>query len=233
MLKALFFDVFGTVVDWRGSIADELRLWGTRKGIDRDWTLIADHWRGLYQPAMEPIREGKRGYVKLDILHRENLDRLLSEYDLEKTEEADRDFLVKAWHRLLPWPDVVAGLNAMSPHYILAPVSNGNISLMVNLARFGSLPWDTILGSEVALNYKPNEAVYRRSAEALDLKTEECLMVAAHNDDLKAARTFGLRTAFVVRPTEHGPNQTTDLEAEADWDLIADDFNDLATQLGC
>lgn len=233
MARALFFDVFGTVVDWRSSIATALREWGEAKGCERDWIAMAMRWRALYQPSMEPVRAGKRGYVKLDVLHRENLDLVLAEYDLEDTTEAERAELTLAWHRLTPWPDVVPGLGRMKTKYILAPVSNGNIALMVNLARHAGLPWDAILGSEVAQDYKPMGRVYLKSAEALSLAPGDCMMVAAHNDDLAAARSFGLKTAFVPRPQEYGPEQTRDLKAEEDWDHAAGDFVELAEQLGC
>jgi 2-haloacid dehalogenase len=233
LTRALFFDVFGTVVDWRSSVSAELQRWGEEHGLERDWAAMADRWRALYQPCMEPIRSGARGYVKLDVLHRENLDQVLTEYGLEKTRESERSQLSRAWHRLTPWADVVPGLTRMKAHHILAPVSNGNIALMVNLARNAGLPWDTILGSEIAQDYKPMGSVYLKSAEALDLAVEDCMMVAAHNDDLRAARSFGLKTAFVMRPQEHGSQQTKDLKAEEDWDYVVEDFIRLAERLGC
>ncbi|MDX5360188.1 MAG: haloacid dehalogenase type II [Alphaproteobacteria bacterium] len=232
MVQALFFDVFGTVVDWRTSIVRELAAFGARQGAGADWETMADHWRGLYQPAMERIRSGSRGYVKLDTLHRENLDATLDAYGISDVTEGVRDDLSRAWHRLDPWPDSVPGLARLRTRYLLAPVSNGNISLMVHLARHGNLPWDTVLGSEIAHDYKPKPAVYLASAAALSLAPEECMMVAAHNDDLAAARACGLRTGFVSRPAEHGAGQTTDLAPESDWDVIADDFLDLADKLG-
>jgi 2-haloacid dehalogenase len=233
MTKALFFDVFGTVVNWRDSIARELRRFGAAQGLERDWFAMADRWRALYQPSMEPVRRGERGYVKLDILHGENLDRVLTEFELEAVGPEDRAYLTTAWHRLVPWADVVPGLNRMKPRFILAPVSNGNISLMVNLARFAALPWDTVLGSEVARDYKPMPAVYLKSAEALSLPPADCMMVAAHNSDLAAARALGLGTAFVARLDEYGPHQTQDFKAEEDWDFIAEDFVELAEKLVC
>ncbi|MCP1337732.1 haloacid dehalogenase type II [Futiania mangrovi] len=232
MVQALFFDVFGTVVDWRTSVARELAQFGARHGIDRDWEAMADHWRGLYQPAMERIRSGSRGYVKLDTLHRENLDSTLDTYGIGEVAEGVRDGLSRAWHRLDPWPDSAPGLTRLRTRYLLAPVSNGNISLMVQLARHGGLPWDTVLGSEIAQDYKPKPAVYLASAAALSLAPQDCMMVAAHNDDLFAARASGLKTGFVARPVEHGAAQTTDLAPESDWDVIADDFLDLAEKLG-
>lgn len=233
MTKALFFDVFGTVVDWRTSVADDLAAFGEESGLERDWVAMAVRWRSMYQPAMEAVRGGARPYAKLDVLHRENLDQLLEEFDLGALGEADRDHLNRAWHRLNPWPDAPQGLARLKTRFIIAPVSNGNTSLMVDLARFASLPWDTVLGADTARNFKPMPVVYQKSAEALDLDPADCMMVAAHNFDLAAAREQGLKTAFILRPTEHGPDQTTDLAPEADWDYTANSFTALADQLGC
>lgn len=232
-LKALTFDVFGTVVDWRTSIARELAALLGRQGLERDWPAVADRWRALYQPAMEEVRSGRRPWLRLDDLHRENLRLVLDEFGLGDRSEAEIDHLNRAWHRLDPWPDVVQGLTKLRPRYILATLSNGNIALMVNMARHAGLPWDAILGAELARAYKPTPEAYLRSADCLGLRPDECLMVAAHNDDLLAARACGLRTAFVVRPMEYGPNQTTDLEARHAFDVVAADFVDLASQLGC
>ncbi len=231
MIKALFFDVFGTVVDWRSSVAEDLAQFGIAKGLERDWTAMAVRWRSMYQPAMDAVRNGQRAYVKLDILHRENLDQLLTEFEMTDVSETERQALTLLWHRLRPWPDSPPGLARLKQGFIIAPVSNGNVSLMVNLARNGNLPWDTILGAETAQNFKPTPDVYLKSAEALDLKPDECMMVAAHNYDLKAARPLGLKTAFVARRTEHGPGQTIDLEPKEDWTYSAENMEDLARQL--
>ncbi|MSP88712.1 MAG: haloacid dehalogenase type II [Alphaproteobacteria bacterium] len=232
-VKALTFDVFGTVVDWRSSVIRELRQFGAAKGIDADWEAFADSWRGLYQPSMERVRRGERAWVRLDTLHRESLLTLLDRHKIAGLGEAEIDRLVRAWHRLDPWPDVVAGLNRLKPRYILATMSNGNTSLMVNLARYGRLPWDAILGAEPAQGYKPEPKVYLAGADWLGLEPEECMLVAAHNGDLVAAAGTGFKTGFVARPTEHGPHQKIDFKAEHDFDVIAADFGDLARRMGC
>lgn len=231
-IKALVFDVFGTVVDWRSSVAREAEALGDAKGFQLDWGAFGDDWRARYQPAMEQVRSGRRDWTTLDDLHRENLLALLDQYGIETLTEEEIDDLNRAWHRLDPWPDAVEGLTRLKSRYIIATLSNGNIALMVNLAKYGGLPWDAILGAELARNYKTLPAVYLRSVEALDLMPGECLMVSAHNNDLQGAAACGLRTAFIPRPTEHGPNQTTDLQPDTTYDFIADDLNDLARQLG-
>lgn len=232
-VKACTFDVFGTVVDWRESIIREGQALGRAKGVSADWAKFADAWRGMYQPAMDRVRKGEIGWVKLDDLHRESLVRLLEEFRITGLDEAEIDELNRAWHRLDPWPDSVAGLTRLKRKYVLATLSNGNVALMVNMAKRAGLPWDAILGAEVARHYKPQPEAYLTTAALLGLRPEECLMVAAHNGDLAAASAQGLRTAFVARPKEHGPGQTRDLKAEREWDVVATDFVDLASQLGC
>lgn len=232
-IKALTFDVFGTVVDWRGSIAREGADVGRRLGIERDWNAFALSWRAKYQPAMERVRSGEIGFVRLDVLHRMNLDETLKEFEIEGLDEAAVDDLNRAWHRLDPWPDVVEGLTRLKTKYILATLSNGNVALMVNMAKRAGLPWDAILGAEVAGYYKPQPQAYQTTAEMLGLKPEECLMVAAHNGDLVAAGRTGFRQAFVSRPTEYADDQDFDVTAENDYDHVADSFIDLARQLGC
>jgi 2-haloacid dehalogenase len=230
-VKALCFDVFGTVVDWRGSVAREVAGFFGERGIDRDWHAFADAWRARYQPAMAEVRSGKRPWVRLDNLHRENLVCVLAAFDIEELGDREIDHLNRAWHRLDPWPDVIEGLQRLKARYILATLSNGNVALMVNMAKRAGLPWDVILGAEVARSYKPQPEAYLRSAALLDLPPAQCMMVAAHNNDLVAAADCGFRTAFVVRPGEHGPNQTTDLRAEHAFDVVADSFVDLADKL--
>ena len=232
MVGALLFDVFGTVVDWRSGVAREAGAFFTARRLAVDPLAFADAWRAQYQPAMEKIRSGNRGYVPLDLLHRENLDRVLADFGLDDAvEPASRDALNRAWEKLPPWPDTVSGLQAMKAQWPIAPCSNGSIALMTRLARFGGLPWDAILGAEIARDYKPRPEVYLASAAALGLAPAEVMMVAAHNEDLVAARATGLKTAFVPRPQEHGPGQTTDLEPSEDWEVVAADFNDLAEKL--
>ena len=232
MVKAMIFDVFGTVVDWRSGIATEVGAYFSGRGVSVDAAAFADAWRGKYQPAMAAIRDGKRGYIRLDVLHRENLDATLADFRLDgEIDDADRTILSRAWEKLPPWPDSVPGLTALKRHYAIAPCSNGSISLMTWLARFGGLPWDCVLGAEIARDYKPQLQVYRASAEALGLQPAETMMVAAHNADLEAAREAGLKTGFFPRPLENGPNQPAELEASSDWDVIATDMEDLARQM--
>jgi len=231
-IRALTFDVFGTVVDWRGSIAREVAAVAGRKGVTIDGPAFADAWRNLYQPAMTRVRKGERPFTKLDVLHRENLDQILPRFGLGGLDEAERDELNRAWHRLDPWPDTVPGLTRLKRKFILATLSNGNVALMVNMARRAGLPWDTILGAEVARAYKPQPEAYLSAADMLGLKPEQVALVAAHNGDLVAARRCGLRTCFVLRPAEHGPKQSTDTKAEHDFDYAASSFLDLADKLG-
>ena len=232
MVKALLFDVFGTVVDWRSGIAREVEDFCQARGLAVDAPAFALSWRAKYQPAMEAIRSGGRGYVALDLLHRENLDATLAEFGLAAAlEEPDRAALNRAWEKLPPWPDVVAGLTALKKPHAIATCSNGSIALMTWLAKYGGLPWDAILGAEIARDYKPQPAVYLASAAALGLPPEEVMMVAAHNSDLAAARALGLKTAFLPRPTEYGPGQTTDLEATEGWDVVAADLIDLGRRM--
>jgi 2-haloacid dehalogenase len=232
-IRALTFDVFGTVVDWRGSITAEGQAFGRERGIDIDWNAFALSWRAKYQPAMEKVRSGATGFVKLDVLHRANLEQVLAEFGLDGLSEVDKDHLNRIWHRLDPWPDSVEGLNRLKRKYILATLSNGNVALMVNMAKNAGLPWDAILGAEVARHYKPQPEAYLKTADFLGLEPAQCLMVAAHNNDLVAAAGCGLRTAFVARPTEYGVDQDFDVKAENDYDFVAENFLDLAGQLGC
>lgn len=222
--KALIFDVFGTCVDWRSSIARAVGA--ALPSVDA--LAFADAWRGEYDPAMARVRDGARGYVPLDDLHLENLAIVAARFAVAPS---DPVALARAWERLDPWPDVVPALTALRQSYLIAPCSNGSIALMAHLARYAQLPWDCILGAEIAGDYKPKPAVYLASCAALRLAPSEVMMVAAHNGDLHAARAAGLQTAFIPRPAEYGPGQTSDLDAEADWDIIASDFNDLTARL--
>ena len=231
--KALLFDVFGTVVDWRSGIIRELSAWGTDAHVVADWPAIADGWRGLYQPAMERIRAGNRGFVRLDILHEENLREIFAQHGLDAPTGEDLHRLVTAWHRLDPWPDAVSGLTRLKAKYIIAPCSNGNIALITNMAKRAGLPWDVVLGAEVAQAYKPHPQAYLGSADALSLLPEECMMVAAHLDDLEAAAELGLATAYVPRSEEHGKGAGAKTAAEGSVDYVAADFNALAGQLDC
>ena len=222
-MRALLFDVFGTCVDWRTSI---IRA-AARHGLPPE---LADAWRAQYQPQLETVRSGARPWVNLDTLHRAGLDRVLDDMRLELPGD-DRAALVRAWHELDPWPDTIEGLARLKARFVIAACSNGHIAQSVGLARHAKLPWDAILGAELARAYKPQPEVYLRSVEALGLRPDEVCMVAAHNDDLRAAGALGLRTAFVVRPTQHGPGQTTDLAPEGDHDAVASDLVELAEGL--
>lgn len=204
MIKACIFDVFGTLVDWRSSIAREAQSILMPLGVSVSWEAFADAWRAQYQPAMEEVRAGRIPFSKLDVLHRRNLDVVLKDFGVDHINAATRHHLNLAWHRLDAWPDVAPGLHALKQKYLLAPCSNGNISLMVSLARRNGWVWDAVLGAEVARAYKPMPAVYLAAAAAFDIAPEETLMVAAHSDDLAAAAAAGLRTAFVARPNEKG-----------------------------
>jgi len=206
-VKALFFDVFGTLVDWRGSIAREARAALSPIGAAIDWNAFADAWRGQYQPAMDQVRSGRLPFSKLDVLHRHNLDVILKDFGLDGLDEATRALLNQAWHRLDAWPDSAPGLARLRARYWLAPCSNGNISIMVDLARRNGFVWDAILGAEVARDYKPKPAVYLTAVGAFDCEPEQTMMVAAHSSDLAAAAAAGLRTAFIARPDEHGPGK--------------------------
>src|SRR3974390_3073925 len=206
-VEALFFDVFGTLADWRTSIAREAKTLLAPLGHTIDWLAFADAWRGEYQPGMEEGRSGKIPFFKLDVLHRRNLERLLPRFGLTGLTEETLHDLNLAWHRLDTWPDVAPGLTRLKKRFRLAPVSNGNISLMVDLARRNGLPWDAILGAAIAREYKPKPRVYLAAAEAFDLPPGACMMVAAHTGDLNHAAACGLRTAHVARPNEQGPGR--------------------------
>ena len=206
-VKALFYDVFGTLTDFRNSIAREAEALLKPKGFALDWPAFADAWRGQYQPALEEVRSGRRAYCKLDILHRENLETVLERFGVTGLSEDEKDALTLGWHRLDAWPDVPEGLARLKKKFWLAPVSNGNISLMVDLARRNNFPWDAILGAEIAQDFKPKPRVYLAAAEAFDLTPQDCMMVAAHSKDLSAAAALGLRTAHLARPDEHGPGR--------------------------
>src|SRR5262245_109460 len=234
-IHACIFDVFGTAVDWRGSVSRDLAGFAAQKGIAGiDWVAFAVEWRKLYQPAMEEVRSGRRGWAILDDLHRENLVKLIGRHGIQELSEAEIDHLNRAWHRLDPWPDVVEGLTRLKRKLIIAPCSNGNIALMVHMAKRAGLPWDCILGAETARAYKPQPEAYLAACRHLDLPPAQVMMVAAHNADLWAAKAQGLLTAFVPRPKEHGPSQKTDLAADAGVvDVVAVDFVDLAVRLGC
>lgn len=232
-IQALFFDTFGTLVDWRTSVIRELKWLGVNKGFEADWTQFADDWRGMYQPAMDGVRRGDREWRNLDTLHRESLINLLSRYRITGLTEEEIDDLNRVWHRLEPWPDTVAGMNRLAAKFILNPMSNGNVRLLTDLARFARLPFHLILGAEAVRAYKPLPGSYLGNAELLMLEPSQIIMVAAHNTDLAAARELGFHTAFVRRPSEYGSGQTKDLKADSDWDIVADSMTEIADALGC
>jgi 2-haloacid dehalogenase len=229
--KALFFDVFGTLVDWRTSIAREAELVLKPLGFSLDWIAFADAWRDEYQPGMEEVRSGRIPFSKLDVLHRRNLERILPRFRISGLSEDVMRELNLAWHRLDAWPDVPPGMARLKRRVMLAPVSNGNISLMVDLARRNNIPWDAILGAETAGDYKPKPRVYLAACEALDLPPGDCMMVASHTSDLLAAAKCGLRTGHIARPDEKGPG-TGEAAPKAPVDIAASSLEDLAGKLG-
>jgi 2-haloacid dehalogenase len=231
-VKALVFDVFGTVVDWRSSVAREVDALAKQKGLSVDGAKFADAWRAEYAPSMNRVRRGVLPWTRLDDLHRLVLDKLLVDFAIAGLSEVEKAALNRAWHRLQPWPDVVSGLTRLKKKFIIAPLSNGNIALMTNLARHARLPWDCVLGAELVRHYKPDREVYLSAANFLDVEPADVMMVAAHLGDLRAAKDAGLRTAFVARPLEYGPGRLADLTPDSSVELTARDFVDLARQLG-
>jgi 2-haloacid dehalogenase len=231
-IKALAFDVFGTVVDWRTSITREGQRLGKMKGIEADWCALADAWRAGYQPAMNDVRSGRLPWTNIDGLHRRILDRILAESGIGMLDEAEKAHLNRAWHRLKPWPDSVRGLKRLKKGYVITTLSNGNVALLTNMAKSAGLPWDCVLSAELFHHYKPDPESYLGAAAMLGLEPHEVMMVAAHKSDLRAAQAAGLRAAFVARPLEYGPAVKKDLKAEKDFDVNAKDFEDLAAKLG-
>jgi len=230
-VSALVFDVFGTVVDWRGSIIREGRRLGRERDLRVDWAAFADAWRAGYRPAMARVRSGELPWTTIDALHRMILDDLLRQFGIQRLSEADKDHLNRAWHRLRPWPDARRGLTRLKRAFTLATLSNGNVALLVDMARHARLPWDCVLSAELFGHYKPDREAYLGAARLLGLAPPQVMLVAAHKDDLYAAKACGLRTAFVRRPLEYGPKVRADLKPERAFDCNADDFLDLASQL--
>jgi 2-haloacid dehalogenase len=230
-VQAIIFDTFGTIVDWRGSLISSLKSFGTERGLEAPWEKVADSWRAAYQPNLDRVRRGELEWTILDELHYAALVELLPKFGIASLPESDLRFLTSCWHRLSAWPDAIAGLRRLKKKYIIGPLSNGNLSLLVNLAKFAELPWDVIFGADLFRHYKPDPETYLGVCAYLGLQPRQVMLGAAHNYDLAAARGLGLRTAFVPRPTEHGPRQTTDLSADESWDIIATDLLDLAEKL--
>jgi 2-haloacid dehalogenase len=232
-VKALVFDVFGTVVDWHGSVAREVRELARAKGLRINAAKFAKAWRAGYRPAMDRVRRGEAEFAKIDVIHRAILEDVLKQFKVATLSEEEKAHLNRVWHRLKPWPDSVRGLKRLKSRFIIATLSNGNTSLLVNMARFGGLPWDCVFSSDTFKLFKPDPGMYLGAAGMLDLKPEEVMMVAAHKPDLRAAAQQGLKTAFVKRPREHGRNAAPDVASEADFTHNADSFLELAEQLGC
>jgi 2-haloacid dehalogenase len=230
-IRAIVFDTFGTIVDWRASLIKALEEFGRKREVETAWANLVDRWRAAYQPNLDRVRTGELKWTILDELHYSALVQLLPEFGLTSLRESDLRFLTNCWHRLAPWPDAVDGLHRLRKKYIIGPLSNGNLALMVDLAKFAHLPWDVVFGADFFRHYKPDPETYLGVCNFLGLGPEQVMMGAAHNYDLKAAKALGLRTAYVQRATEYGPGQKTDLVAEDDWDVIATDLVDLAEKL--
>ena len=230
-IKALTFDVFGTVVDWYSSIVAEGEKFGNTHGINIDWAQFALKWRAGYGPAMDKVRRGELPWQNIDALHRRILDSLLDAFEIADLSEAEKDYLNRVWHRLKPWPDVISGLERLRKRYIVATLSNGNVALLTNMAKFAGLPWDCILSAELTQHYKPDPEVYQIAAALLGLSPNEVMMVAAHPGDLRAAQAVGFQTALVLRPLEYGPGRVQEVTAYLS-DVVASDFDELADLLG-
>jgi len=229
----LAFDVFGTVVDWRSSVIAEGEELGKAKGLQIDWAAFADAWRSIYRPYMDRVQNGELPWTKLDDLHRQMLEATLKQFGITTLSEEEKAHLNRVWHRLKPWPDSVPGLQRLKSCFVVTTLSNGNISLLTNMAKHAGLPWDCILSAENVRRYKPDPEVYLLVPRLFDLKPEQVMMVAAHEHDLQSAEKHGLRTAFVHRPTERGPGKTAASPPSDRFDIFAKDFLDLADQLGC
>jgi 2-haloacid dehalogenase len=231
-VKVLAFDVFGTVVDWRSSVIAEGEELGKAKGLQIDWVAFADAWRAIYRPYMDRVQSGELPWTKLDDLHRQMLEATLKQFGINTFNEGEKTHFNRVWHRLKPWPDSVPGLQRLKSRFVITTLSNGNISLLTNMAKFAGLPWDCILSAENVGHYKPDPTVYLLVPHLFDLKPEQVMMVAAHERDLQSAQKYGLRTAFVHRPLEHGPGKAGAMPPNDRYDCVAHDFFQLADQLG-
>jgi 2-haloacid dehalogenase len=231
-VKALLFDVFGTVVDWRTSITDEFQALGKIRGLTVDWARFADLWRAGYAPSMDKVRKGEIPWTNLDHLNRTLLEGLLKQFRIEGLSEEEKDHWNRVWHRLKPWPDAIAGLTSLKKKFTIGPLSNGNVALLTDMAKHAGLPWDLILSAELARHYKADREAYLTAVSLLQLKPEEVMMCAAHSIDLIAARSFGLRTGFIYRPDEFGSTGKADEAKPGDFDVVSSDILDLAAQLG-
>ncbi|HEX2933180.1 MAG TPA: haloacid dehalogenase type II [Candidatus Binatia bacterium] len=231
-IKVLAFDVFGTVVDWRSSVIAEGAQLGKSKGLNVDWTAFADAWRGIYRPYMDRVAAGELPWTKLDDLHRQMLEATLKQFGITNLNDEEKMHLNRVWHRMKPWPDSVPGLQRLKSRFVITTLSNGNISLLTNMAKYAGLPWDCILSAENVRHYKPDPEVYLLVPQLFDLTPAQVMMVAAHEHDLQSARKHGLRTAFVHRPRERGSGNAAPIPQAGSYDVIANDFLDLAQQLG-
>jgi 2-haloacid dehalogenase len=231
-VKVLAFDVFGTVVDWRSSVIAEGEALGQAKGLTIDWAAFADAWRGGYVPSMNRVRSGELPWTTLDVLHRLTLDTLLERFGVRGLSDADKDHFNRVWHRLRPWPDVVGGLTRLKSRFVVAPLSNGNLALLTNMAKFAGLPWDCILSTELVRHYKPDRETYLMVPGFFDVEPAAVMMVAAHTYDLDAAKALGLRTAYVHRPLEHDRSRSSAMPEAGRYDVLTADFEDLAEKLG-
>ena len=231
MIKALLFDVFGTVVDWRSSVIKECISLERNTGISGDWEKLTDLWRQNYAPSMDKVRNGEKKWVNLDTLHKESLIKILKELNIHGFTEDNINHLNNAWHRLAPWNDTVEGLNLLKSNFSISTLSNGGIDLLTNMANTQNLPWDNIFSAETFMHYKPDSETYLGAVDKLNLETQEVMLVAAHNQDLLAAKKYGLKTAFVLRSNEYGPSQDFDLKADPSIDVVSSDFIDLNNKL--
>ena len=231
MIKALLFDVFGTVVDWRSSVIKECISLERNIGISGDWEKLTDLWRQNYAPSMDKVRNGEKKWVNLDTLHKESLIKILKELNIHGFTEDNINHLNNAWHRLAPWNDTVEGLNLLKSNFSISTLSNGGIDLLTNMANTQNLPWDNIFSAETFMHYKPDSETYLGAVDKLNLETQEVMLVAAHNQDLLAAKKYGLKTAFVLRSNEYGPSQDFDLKADPSIDVVSSDFIDLSNKL--
>jgi 2-haloacid dehalogenase len=229
---AIVFDTFGTVVDWRGSLIADLTAFGQQRGIAADWPALIDAWRASYHPSMDRVRKGELPWTKLDDLHRASLDKLVVDFGIKGLTEQDLVHINLGWHRLNGWPDSVPGLTRLKTRYVIGPLSNGNVSLLTYMAKHAKLPWDMVFGSDLFGHFKPDPETYLGVAKLMDLAPDQVMMAAAHNADLGNARKCGLQTAFFARPNEYGPHQKRDFSADHEWDIVAKNIEDLATQLG-
>jgi 2-haloacid dehalogenase len=233
-VKAIVFDTFGTISDWRSSIAREGEIVARNKGLkDFDGDAFARAWRAGYRPGMKPVISGEREWTPIDVIHRERLDEILPQFGLDMLNEDERDHLNRAWHRINPWPDSIPGLLRLKKKFLIAPLSNGSLTLLASMAKRAGIPWDFVFSSDMHKAYKRDPRVYQNAIALLGMDPHEVMMGAAHNDDLEAARAQGMRTAYINRPTEYGVDQSKDFEATSDWDIITDSAEGVADAMGC